>query len=159
MKNICDYTFNGCTGLVSIAIPDSVTSISDSAFNGCAGLTEISVHENNTHFCSENGILFNKKKTDLLCYPKGKTETSYSIPSGVTNIGDMAFFGCSSLTSVTIPDSMKIIGASAFRDCSSLISITFGGTVANWKSINFKFYWNYNTGAYTVTCTNGTLSK
>ena len=43
--------------------------------------------------------------------------------TGLTSIGNYAFFGCSSLTSINIPDGVKTIGNYAFSDCSSLTSI------------------------------------
>ncbi len=54
------------------------------------------------------------------------------IESGVTSIGDSAFYRCSSLISITIPESVTAIGSGAFSDCSSLISITIpeGGITA-----------------------------
>ena len=36
--------FSGCTGLTSVTIPNSVTSIGRSAFGGCTGLTDIYCH-------------------------------------------------------------------------------------------------------------------
>ena len=85
--------------------------------------------------------------------------TSIVIPDGVTSIGDYAFRNCSSLTSIVIPDSVTSIGSSAFSGCSSLTSIQFGGTTAQWKTISFGSDWNYDTGSYTVTCTDGTVAK
>ena len=44
----------------------------------------------------------------------------------VTEIGEYAFYSCSTLTSVTFPESLTSIGGHAFQDCSSLTSVTFG---------------------------------
>ena len=107
--------FDNCDSLASITIPDSVTSIGEYAFDGCEKLTQINVDTANTAYSSENGVLFNKEKTELIRYPEGKADTSYSIPSSVTNIGNYAFDGCTSLTSTTIPDSVTSIGYGAFH--------------------------------------------
>ena len=57
--------------------------------------------------------------------------TSVTIPDSVTTIGDYAFSCCSSLTSITIPDSVTTIGYEAFRGCSSLTSVTIGDSVTS----------------------------
>ena len=57
--------------------------------------------------------------------------TSVTINSGVTSIGNNAFYGCSSLTSVTIPDSVTSIGYNAFRSCTSLTNVTIPDSVTS----------------------------
>ena len=122
-------TFRGCSSLTSITIPDNVTYIDIWVFNGCTGLTAIDVKAGNNNYTSVNGVLFNKDKTELICYPAGKTDKSYNIPNCVTNVGGWAFDGCTSLTSITIPDSVTEIGWSAFEGCTSLTSITIPDSV------------------------------
>ena len=53
------------------------------------------------------------------------------IPEGVTEVGDIAFHGNTSLTQVVIPDSVKSIGSSAFNRCSNLTSVVIPESVTN----------------------------
>ena len=131
VTSIGDWAFSGCSGLTSVTIPDSVASIGDYAFYGCKKLTQINVDTANTVYSNVNGVLFNKNKTELIRYPEGKADTSYSIPDSVTSIGIGAFYNCSSLTSITIPNSVTSIGYCAFYGCKSLTSITIPDSVTS----------------------------
>ena len=53
------------------------------------------------------------------------------IEDGVTSIGELAFYKCSSLTNITIPDSVTCIEYAAFHGCSSLSSITIPNSVTS----------------------------
>ena len=55
--------------------------------------------------------------------------TKYTIPNGVTSIGDYAFCGCMDLISITIPDSVTTIGEMTFLGCSELTSISISHSV------------------------------
>lgn len=128
VTSISSYAFKDCSGLTSVTIPNSVASIGESAFYFCPGLSEIIVESANTNYTSENGVLFNKKKTTIVCYPAGKTETTYTIPNTVTTIGRNAFSGCSNLTSVAIPNSVTTIVTEAFQNCTNFTAIVYEGT-------------------------------
>ena len=138
VTSIGNGAFEDCTGLTSITIPNSVESIGHDAFLGCTGLTSINVARGNNYYSGNNGVLFNKKKTELIRYPEGKSQTSYTIPNSVTSIEDAAFDGCTGLTSITIPNSVTSIGVRAFRGCTGLTSITLGNSVTSIGEMAFS---------------------
>ena len=123
LKSIGEYAFASCGELKSIDIPASVESIGDYAFNFCLNLASINVDENNAVFTSENGVLFNKDKTSILCYPAKYGTEKYEIPASVTEIAAGAFSGNIIVKEIVIPESVQKIGASAFNNCRSLEKI------------------------------------
>ena len=135
--NIGWGAFGYCKSLDSITIPDSVNKIGGRAFMYCESLTKINVASENKKYSSEKGVLFNKDKTKLICYPNAKTDKTYSIPDGVTNISADAFQNCVNLTSVTIPDSVTKIGSGAFMFCSGLTSVTIPDGVTSIEDWTF----------------------
>ena len=106
-KNITrieDNAFYGYTGLISITIPDGVTSIGDWSFFNC-GLASVSLPESVTSIGANSFSHCNKL-------------TSINIPKGVTSIEDNTFSNCSILTSISLPESLMSIGTSAFSTCN-----------------------------------------
>ena len=126
---IGEEAFYGCNRLTSITIPNSVTSIGEKAFFWCLALTAIYVAEANKYYSSLDGVLFNKDKTELICYPPSKVDDSYNIPNSVKSIGNSAFEDCKKLTNIKIPDSVTSIGDSAFNHCTNLLRITIPDSV------------------------------
>lgn len=90
-------------------------------------LQAFNVATDNPYYTSIDGVLFNKGKTVLIRFPRGKTGKTYTIPDGVKDIGgdisDSPFEG-SSLTEITLPNSIMNLGWLPFDGCSSLTSIT-----------------------------------
>ncbi|MBD5104863.1 MAG: leucine-rich repeat protein, partial [Ruminococcaceae bacterium] len=129
--SIGELAFAGCNSLTSIDIPDGVTSISGGAFGFCSSLSSINVNTENENYTSIDGALYSKDESELLCYPAGKTETSFIIPKDVTSLGDYAFADCTSLTSIEIPNSVTSIGMYTFGGCTSLTSIEIPDSVTS----------------------------
>ncbi len=144
--------------IISCEINVDTKIVFDSVFDGSNRLESITVPEGNTAYASQDGILYNKAKTVFIHIPKA-IQRAVTIPASVTSIGEYAFYNCSSLTSITIPSGVTNINAYAFSKCWKLTCITFNGTKAQWKAIGKNTTWNYETGSYTVACTDGKLDK
>ena len=151
VTRIGSAAFSECNSLTSVVIPSSVTSI-ESSFFGCLSLTSITVDPGNEYYQSINDNLYTKDGSTLLQYAAGKTDTEFTIPSGVstvdcyafqnstnlrsviipnsvTRINESTFNGCTNLTSIEIPDSVTSIGGYAFADCTSLDSVIIPNSV------------------------------
>ena len=118
LTEISAYIFYFCMNLKRINIPEGVTKIDLNAFYGCNNLSEINISESNSNYSSQDGILYNKEKTELIRCPEGKK--GLNIPGGVTSIGDIAFSGCNSLARINIPEGITYIGYNTFRECNNL---------------------------------------
>ena len=129
VTSIGDCAFSLCDSLTSITIPDSVEQIGTNPFTVCSALKSISVSPEHPYFATIDGVLFRKADKTLISYPAGISSSTYTIPQGITAIGDSAFYYCDSLTSVSIPDSVTSIGDNAFYFCESLTSVTIPDSV------------------------------
>lgn len=110
--------FQNCSGLTSVEIPSSITSLVDNCFQNCSGLKSITIPSSVTSL-------------GVSCFQNCKGLTSIEIPSSVTSLGYKSFSGCSSLTTMTIPSSVTSIGGWCFDGCSALTSIKLSSAVAS----------------------------
>lgn len=115
--------------LETIYLPTSLKSISSGAFLNLASLKDIQVEPDNAYFCSVDGVLYSKDKTELIRYPTKKDVGNngvYSIPDGVKIVHDVAFSYNASLTEVKVPSSVTEINSSeygVFLGCGNLKNI------------------------------------
>ncbi len=130
VTSIGHSAFLGCTSLESATIPASITAFGTNAFYRCTSLTAINVDSNNNVFKSEDGVVYNKLGTEIVQYPGGKSG-AFTIPSGITSIGERAFSYCVNLTNIDIPSSVKSLGIYAFCLCKGLKSVEIPASVTN----------------------------
>ena len=145
VTTIGESAFEGCTGLTSITIPESIAIMGGQAFAGCTNLTTINYNAQN---CSGPGFSGGQYNWLYVCghittvnignnveyippyfVAREPNLTSITIPNSVTSIGWDAFLRCTGLTSVTIPNSVTAIGEYAFEGCTGLTSVTIGNSV------------------------------
>ena len=131
--------FKKCTNLKSLCIPSEIKKIEISALDECDSLESFTVDGNNENYSSENGILFNKDKTQLIKCPVKNNLTDYVIPSSVNIIDDSAFKDCDKITQITIPQGITKIGAYTFSGCTNLKNVSMLESV---ESIGIFAFWN-----------------
>ena len=122
------YPFQNCTGLTSLSIPASLTTyISSYDFNGCISLANIEVDENNTHYTSVDGVLYDDEVTMIYCYPLGKQDKEYTVPESLTRIfagvSDNPYLEKVILNDDVISTYLTNSDLGAFRNCDSLQEI------------------------------------
>ncbi|EMB19621.1 hypothetical protein HMPREF9723_02318 [Treponema denticola OTK] len=83
-------------------------------------LQSVTVASDNEFLSSQNGVIFNKNKTELLWYPCGKPDTSYAVPASVISLEWCSFDEVAALSSVTLPNGLKRIADYVFCGCPNL---------------------------------------
>lgn len=89
VKQIGSQAFSGCTTLMTVTIPPSVTSIASYAFAGCRSLTNVAI---------PSSVI----SIGLSAFAACKSLTTITIPDSVTSIGTGAFHGCTTLNKIII---------------------------------------------------------
>ncbi len=130
VTTICALAFQNMCEAETASIPSTVTSIGEDAFIMCRSLTGINVAKDNASYTSVDGVLFNKDKTVLICYPAGKNDTEYKIPDTVKEIGISAFRE-SMVETVIMNDGLERISDCAFNMCYKLSNLIIPSTVTS----------------------------
>ena len=124
-KIIYNFAFSYCSNLISVTIPNNITSINPRVFYYCSSLENITIPDSVTSIGNS-------------AFEGCSSLTSVTIPNSVTTIGWGTFYGCSSLTSITIPDSVTTIENKAFEGCDNIESITIGSGITSIDNELFK---------------------
>ena len=138
LEKIGSFSFSGCEGLRNIKIPKNVSFIGGAAFSGCYNVAKFEIDELNPYFSIIDGVLFNKNKTKLIAFPCGYKNNHYSVPDGVTIIGDGSFLA-SKIVIITFPRSLQVIEGWAFRFCENLTFLHIPNSVTEIGESAFGF--------------------
>ena len=117
-----DYAFAGCSELHTLSLPAGLTTIGASAFEGCATLISVSIPQSVT---SIGAAAFKH----CACLP------SVTWPVTVTEIAEQTFEGCTGLVSILLPDQVTSIGAQALSGCSAMTDVFYTGSESAWTNV------------------------
>lgn len=131
------YAFMDCSELTDLYIPASVVGYGSPTFSHC-GKLRITVDSGNPGLSSQDGILYNKDKTTLICCAND-IYTSFEIPDTVTEISWSAFQSCTKMKAIYVPESVKKIGAFVFDDCDDIYYV---GSEEQWNTIEISSFGN-----------------
>lgn len=98
--------FYRCYSLKKIYIPATVNEICDEAFFRCSSLTEISVDSKNEYYVSVDGVLYNKDMTVLVGYPEGREAENFVIPDSVKSVEGAFGYHCKYLRKITMSSNL-----------------------------------------------------
>ena len=130
VTSIDEGAFQGCHDLESVTISSSVVSIGNNAFRKCSKLKQV---EFLTRQSKPNSSISGKGiEHPHSTFARMSTSTSLAsarTSSQLRNIGDWAFFNCSSLESINFPHGLDSVGTRAFQRCSSLQIDEFPSTL------------------------------
>ncbi len=148
---IADRAFEYCTKMVSVTIPNSVTTIGEGAFINCWKITSVYIpssvtsvgkstfaHCNNLSIINvspDNGFFDSRGNSNAIIETKTNKlivgcKTTI-IPNTVSTLGASCFHACMGLRTFSIPNSVKIIEESAFFACNYLTSINLPNSITS----------------------------
>ena len=128
LQTIEPFAFDNCDNLTSIHIPKGVTDLQGAALFNKA-FTSFSVAEDNSSYKAVNGNIYSKDGTELVQYAYNNSSTEFTVPDGVTKIGDYAFYEATNLLTVHLPEGILEIGDYSFCNCAiTEIDLPYGLT-------------------------------
>lgn len=119
-----ENAFKNCSSLETVNIPANVSKI-PGVFSGCSSLTAVNVDPASTYFTSEDGVVYDINKTEIIFFPSAKSG-EFTLPATLTTIPNGVFQGVSGLTKLTIGNAITSIGDYAFAG-ASIPEIVFQG--------------------------------
>lgn len=154
IRQLGEYAFEDCVKLTSVSLPSTLETWDSTVFDGCTSLAEVNIAEGNSNYSSQDGIVYSADGAVLVYYPIGRTETTFTIPSFVAEIGEYAFEGVQTLAEVIIPENVTTINSYAFSLCAALKSVK---VLAPVETIGYRTFFSCNA-LESITFSEGTTT-
>lgn len=163
--SIADRAFTHARGECEVVIPSSLVSFERRTFSDSPiysveeaslrifpDIVKFTVSEENPYYSNDvDGVLYNKDKTVLVRYPRGKADTEYTVANTVVEIADNAFSESCNLETVVMQEPLVTVGMYAFYNCESLLNFTLPDSVRRIKLYAFHgtlLYNKYSAGNF-----------
>lgn len=129
--------FNRCKSLRSVNITKSTADFSQKIFDKCDSLDEILADDDNTRYCSIDGLLFNKDKTELILYPMAKKD-DFCVPNGLVRINN--FHDDANLVFTNGDVSICVSGQGFMKAQKDVLAFYNESTEENFKKLKKPMY-------------------
>ena len=124
VKKLEKGAFDKQTKLRNVRLGSSVDTIEEGAFGGNQNLTAFDVDSLNPNYTSDDGVIYNAGKTELVLFPGGKGGEYTTLPT-TTKIRRRAFYYNNVLAKVNFNKDLEVIDGDAFQATTELKNITF----------------------------------
>ena len=124
VKKLEKGAFDKQTKLRNVRLGSSVDTIEEGAFGGNQNLTAFEVDPLNPNYTSDDGVIYNADKTELVLFPGGKGGEYTTLPT-TTKIRRRAFYYNNVLAKVNFNKDLEVIDGDAFQATTELKNITF----------------------------------
>ena len=125
--SVCGKVYKDAEGLTETTVADETLATLSSAASGKFGRDDCLnwvLTEDGTLTISGSGSMPNYSTSSVAPWYRNRAKiTAAVVKSGVTNIGDYAFYACLKLAAIDLPEGLTSIGQNAFQDCAKLKSV------------------------------------
>ena len=135
VEQICIDAFRG-TNISKIYLPDNTLinqerfsngkyydSYANKTFHYCRNLREVNVSEKNNNYIEVDGVIFNKNKTEIVCYPQQREGDIYIIPDSVKSLNSFSIAFANNIKEITIGKNVETMHSNAIFECENLEKI------------------------------------
>ena len=137
-----EYTFRNCTGITTLTIPASVTTIGDSYFDNCPSVSKFVVSEDNTVRAAVNGCLMNTAKDYIYAFPKGAA--TVTLPESIVSCGrirDAATNNCPNLVTLNLSSKFNNFDSySKFANCPKFTTLKAASDSSYYTTVDGILY-------------------